>query len=471
MQLFGSEYSSQRWYYATICTPFILFLAFVLALQDIILDSQFAEIPWYVFAVVVVMFLSVLVNCITSFFGMLWYGDPEVQNNKNIDRFERSGWDAQKRLVVCFVSQGLQMEVLKESVRRAHELLVSMHINYEIELVVDSAQIKDPLFAALGCVVVEVPRTFSTKSGARFKARALCYAAHARLTRYQEKKNVWILHLDEDTLLTRQAILGVHSFLSRAGWESRCGAGEKKLYSLESSSKSRFYRWLDFHCTGEDLGRYRLQFKMWKASIFGAHGSFIVMPIAVDTPDLYEVGPEGSLTEDAYVAMRLRLAGIPMEWIDGHVYEQAPHDFKNFLLQRARWIHGLINLFMESKLPAKYRMVWFTYVYMWRTGMLTGLIFLVALLNLADYPWILALGGFAITVMGTVVAVGTLRNTEDDVSLSSAGRLAKLVKAFCFAPIVSLMETGAVLYALVYRPSSFYVVEKRSPLIPSIPQA
>jgi hypothetical protein len=103
--------------------------------------------------------------------------------------------------------------------------------------------------------------------------------------------------------------------------------------------------------------------------------------------------------------------------------------------------------------------------------MVTGLIFLLALLNLADYSWILPLGGLAITVMGTVVAVGTLRNTEDDVSLSSAGRLGKLVKAFCFAPIVSLMETGAVLYALVYRPSSFYVVEKRSPLLPSIPQA
>jgi hypothetical protein len=190
MRLFGSEYSSQRWYYSTICTPFILFLAFILASQDTILDSRFAEIPWYVVAIVIAMFLSVLVYCTTSFFGMLWYGDPEVQNIKNVDTFERSGWDKQRRLVVSFVSQGLQVEVLKESVRRAHELLTSMDINHEIEIVIDSAQVNDPLFEALECVVVEVPRTFSTKSGARFKARSLCYAAHARFARYQEKKNV-----------------------------------------------------------------------------------------------------------------------------------------------------------------------------------------------------------------------------------------------------------------------------------------
>lgn len=467
MRLFGTKYTSQIWYYLTVCTPSIIFCAIVIAFWDVIFDSSFASIPWYLVAVVSVMFLSVVVHCATSLCGMLVYGDPEVQNRENEARFDENGWDAGKRLIVSFVSQGLQVGVLRDSVKRAHDVLTELGVNFEIEVVVDSAPLVDPTFKSLGCVIVEVPRAYRTISGARFKARSLCFAAEQRLNRYSTKENAWVLHCDEDTLITRQAVLGIYKFLLSKDADKRCGAGEKKLYSLTGRPSSTFYRFVDFHCTGEDLGRYRLQFKMWRASVFGAHGSFVVIPLKVETPELFEVGERGSLTEDAYAAMRLRVSGIPVEWIDGHVYEQAPHDLRNFLLQRARWIHGLVNLFLEREFPVNYRMVWFTYTYMWRTAMLTGLVFLLVLLNIEHYPWILALWGSATTAMGTVVSVGALRNTEDDPALSVMSRIGRLLRAFLTAPVISLMETGAVLYAVVYRPSSFYVVEKRIALVTS----
>ncbi len=467
MRLFGIKHTSQIWYYLTVCTPSIIFCATIISFWKVIFDSSFATIPWYLVAVVCGMFLSVVVHCITSLCGMLLYGDPEVQNRKNEIRFDKTGWDADKRLIVSFVSQGLQVSVLRDSVKQAYDVLTELGVNFEIEVVVDSAPLLDRIFESLGCVVVDVPRAYRTKSGARFKARSLCYAAEQRLGRYSTIENAWVLHCDEDTLISRQAIVGVHKFLSIKDADQRCGAGEKKLYSPTGPSRSAFYRFVDFHCTGEDLGRYRLQFKMWQASVFGAHGSFVVMPLKVETPELFEVGEKGSLTEDVYAAMRLRVRGIPVEWIDGHVYEQAPHDLRNFLLQRARWIHGIINLFLEREFPINYRMIWFTYTSMWRTAMLTGLVFLLVLLNLEHYPWILALWGSAATAMGTVVTVGALRNTEDDPNLSAISRIGRLLRAFLTAPIVSLMETGAVLYAVVYRPSSFYVVEKRIALVQS----
>ncbi|KHJ77369.1 hypothetical protein OESDEN_23011 [Oesophagostomum dentatum] len=51
---------------------------------------------------------------------------------------------------------------------------------------------------------VVVPTSYRTKSGAKFKARALQYCLEDDVNILQN--NDWIVHLDEETLLTTNAV-------------------------------------------------------------------------------------------------------------------------------------------------------------------------------------------------------------------------------------------------------------------------
>ena len=57
---------------------------------------------------------------------------------------------------------------------------------------------------------VVVPTAYRTKSGAKFKARALQYCLEDDVNILQPTD--WIVHLDEETLLTTNAICGILNF-------------------------------------------------------------------------------------------------------------------------------------------------------------------------------------------------------------------------------------------------------------------
>lgn len=397
---------------------------------------------------------------------MLGCNDPKRRSVKDQQRFEISGWDADKTLVVSFVSQGFQLDILKNSVSRAHTILSSLGVTFQIEVVVDSISLTDdPWFDSYGCVVVEVPRSFVTSSGAKFKARALCYAAEMRKARFADRAHVWILHCDEDTLLTPQAVFGIHSFLLNDDAAHRCGAGAKKYELSSHSRKAKFFGAIDSHCAGEDLGRYRLQFQLWRASIFGAHGSFLLLPLQLDSASLYEVGERGSLTEDVYVALALRLNRTPIDLISGYVIEQSAYDLKNFLQQRARWIHGLLNALLDARFPIAFRLVWFSYLSVWRISIVASVALILFSMCLKDPAWVLALWGFPITTMATVVVVGALHGIRDDPSVTVVQGVIRLFFMLFFVPVACVMETLSVLYAFAYRPKVFHVVEKKAPSV------
>src|SRR3972149_4946663 len=78
--------------------------------------------------------------------------------------------------------------------------------NYEIKLVVDSAE-----SSIAGAQTILGPTDFTCKS--RFKARALHYA----LGLLPNSPDVWILHLDEDALVTPQCVVSIVDYIRRGG--------------------------------------------------------------------------------------------------------------------------------------------------------------------------------------------------------------------------------------------------------------
>lgn len=467
MRSFNRNLDSSFWYYTTVCAPAVVFLVILVLNREVIVSSYLATASLLTGILSFCIIISAMIHWLTSIAGMLGCNDPKRQSLIDQRNFEISGWDADKMLVVSFVSQGFHRDILKNSVSRAHSILSSLGVTFQIEVVVDSVALsEDPWFESYECVVVDVPRSFATSSGAKFKARALCYAAEVRKTRFSDEAHVWILHCDEDTLLTPQAVYGIHSFLLNDNAANRCGAGAKKYAMCGHSRKAKFFGAIDLHCTGEDIGRYRLQFQLWQASIFGAHGSFLLLPLRLDNVSLYEVGEQGSLTEDVYVALALRLNRIPIDLLSGYVVEQSAYDMKNFLQQRARWIHGLLNALLDARFPIGFRLVWFSYLSVWRISIVASVVLILLSMCIQDPVWVLALWGFPITTMATVVVVGALHGIRDDSSVTALQGIIRVVSMFFFVPVTCIMETLSVLYAIGYKPKVFHVVEKKvSPVV------
>lgn len=92
--------------------------------------------------------------------------------------------------------------------------------------------------------------------------------------------------------------------------------------------------------TGSDLGRLYTAMRMG-APIFGMHGSFIVVRNDAEQSMGFDVGPVGSLTEDAWWGTLAMDAGYRCRWVEGHLSEQCTHSIRDFMKQRRRWFNGM----------------------------------------------------------------------------------------------------------------------------------
>lgn len=406
--------------------------------------------------------LSLATHYVVSVCGMLRFGCPQEQNTKNTACLRSEGWNQEKRLVFCFVSQGVQESVLKNSVAQAIRVARDRGIRYHVEVVVDTKIPQDSYFVDNNCSIVVVPPSFETPQGTRFKARALCYAAGKRAESRDDLSDSWILHCDEDTLITESTLAGIHKHLRRADSHKVCGAGEIK-YNAPTSGKVGIFSFMDCHRTGEDIGRFRLQFAGYGAALFGAHGSFLLVPAELERQVDFDFGPSGSIAEDIYFALRLRELGIPCRWIEGYVREQSTRDPANFLRQRARWIYGLLNGCFDKTFSLRRRVVLLLYLAMWRTTIVSALFLTILTVATGESARVFALWGLSMLVVGTNSWVGALRNVQEDGSDNVLRRAVWLMLSVVLIPIVCLFETIAVVLGIVSRPQGFFVVEKALP--------
>lgn len=95
--------------------------------------------------------------------------------------------------------------------------------------------------------------------------------------------------------------------------------------------------------TGDDLGHYYLQHRVG-FTLFGLHGAYIVCRQDVEAKIGLDLGPRGSITEDAWWILLAMKQSYRTKWIDGYLEEQATQSLMDFLKQRRRWYYGLRKL-------------------------------------------------------------------------------------------------------------------------------
>eukprot|EP00445_Apocalathium_hangoei_P080353 CAMPEP_0204180082 /NCGR_PEP_ID=MMETSP0361-20130328/50689_1 /ASSEMBLY_ACC=CAM_ASM_000343 /TAXON_ID=268821 /ORGANISM="Scrippsiella Hangoei, Strain SHTV-5" /LENGTH=999 /DNA_ID=CAMNT_0051139447 /DNA_START=12 /DNA_END=3011 /DNA_ORIENTATION=+ len=385
-------------------------------------------------------------------------------------------------LVLCFryCTRGTNPSLVSDNVEKMHAILEESGLKkgtWRLEVVTDSPLGLSAL-CAKGLDVTEtlVPSSYKCPNGGKFKARAMHWAIRNSETKL--RLNDWICHLDEETYFDIHTVCAVYQHCQKQN--VLVASGEKVfpdmgqgtiMYNTFGLQPDKLLTALaDTGRVGDDLGKFRFQYTVLGRAAIGMHGSFAVMSQAVEEAIGFDLGPEGSICEDSYFAMRARQdIGLGASWIDAWMYEQSPFSIMDLIRQRGRWFHGLFFCTSFGGQGFSFSVSW--------------------ILSLMMSTWILCFGIFAVNVL--VRIHGMTSCTPDYLLLFWADTISMFFKmiymlgfANTFSPylegwpawlslfymqttllpvLIGIIEMSGVahgVYLLFLRESVFYVVQK-----------
>jgi len=301
---------------------------------------------------------------------------------------------------------------------------------------------------------IVVPDEYNTKTGAKYKARALQYCLEDSVNILEP--NDWIVHLDEETTLTDNSVKGIINFVT----DGRYPFGQGFITYANDIIVNWFTTFADCLRVSLDGGLLRYTLKVFHKPIFSWKGSFMVAQLQAERDISFEVGLEGSISEDCFFALTAISTGYSFDWIEGEMYEKSPFTLLDLIKQRKRCFQGNILTVQSKRIPLQYRIPLMT------STSLAALAPFVAFINIL--PLLLSLPcpvsrvvsisrAFSGAVLVYMYLFGTLK------SFSHLGLLRVIIcmlAAVCLIPIFMVIENIATLYALVTKKQGFYIVQK-----------
>ncbi|KAI6211060.1 Glyco-trans-2-like domain-containing protein [Aphelenchoides besseyi] len=354
---------------------------------------------------------------------------------------------------ICFrvVTRGDYPALIKENLRKNCQTCYEAGIeNFMFEIVTDK-QLHLELNARVREIVV--PTTYRTKTGAKFKARALQFCLED-----QTQDDDWIVHLDEETLLTTNSVRGILNF---------CADGKHPFgQGIITYANGEIVNWLttlsDSFRVADDMGKLRFQLSVLHKPLFAWKGSFVVAKAGVERKVNWDHGLEGSIAEDCYFSMIALRDGYSFDFIHGEMHEKSPFTMWDFLQQRKRWLCGIFLTVHSKAIPLRCKIFLAFSLYAWITMPLTTLqVLFCAYAPLPKCPLIDVLVGFVAAVNLYMCVFGSLsqfvshryRHNKYRLFLYAVGALFTL-------PINICIENLAVLLSIFDRKVDFYVVKK-----------
>lgn len=176
-------------------------------------------------------------------------------------------------ICIRVVTRGGFPKLVRNNVTRNMNLCIDVGMeNFMIEVVTDKA-INLPNDRRVREVVV--PPDYKTKTGALFKSRALQYCLEDSVNTLAD--NDWVVHLDEETLLTENSVRGILNFVLDG--QHQFGQG------LITYANEEIVNWLttlaDSFRVADDMGKLRLQFYLFHRPLFGWKGSYVVAQVSI----------------------------------------------------------------------------------------------------------------------------------------------------------------------------------------------
>ncbi|XP_053398664.1 beta-1,4-mannosyltransferase egh-like [Mercenaria mercenaria] len=362
---------------------------------------------------------------------------------------------------ICFrvVTRGTFPELVKKNVQRNVEICSRIGLdNYIIEVVTDNA-VNLPKSPRLREIIV--PNQYVTANHTKYKARALNYCLEAGVNMLTD--NDWIVHLDEETLLTESSVIGIVNFINEGSYN----LGQGVITYANEDIVSWLTTIADLVRVGMDFGMIRFCLKYLHKPVFSWKGSFIVANAGIERQITYDFGIEGSIAEDCFFALTAWKEGHQFGFVEGDMWEKSTFSALDYIYQRKRWVQGIYNVFFSSQIPFKYKYGISLMLLAWFFMPLTVTnIVLVPLFPLPMWRSVNILCGFMGAVMLFLYIFGAI--------MSFSPRRTGWAKYIflCFVPVVVLpvamvMETIGVVWALKTRKlDSFHIVNKQTTLSP-----
>lgn len=176
-------------------------------------------------------------------------------------------------ICIRIVTRGDFPQLVRENVARNMARCTEAGMdNFLIEVVTDKV-IGLPNHRRIREIVI--PAEYKPKSGAMYKARALQYCLEDGVNILAD--NDYIVHLDEETLITNNAVRGIINFVLDGKYDFGQG--------LITYANDRVINWIttlaDGNRVADDMGKLRAQFYFFHKPILSWKGSFIVSKVSI----------------------------------------------------------------------------------------------------------------------------------------------------------------------------------------------
>ena len=192
---------------------------------------------------------------------------------------------------------------------------------------------------------VVVPRDYKTTNGTLFKARALHYSLDHSVNILS--LDDWIVHLDEETLLTEDVLHGIVDFVNKPN----SSIGQGVITYGGGTIENWITTLMDGVRTAIDYGLFRLALQLFHRPVFGIKGSFLVVKMRVESDIGFDFGPTESIAEDLRFALTAWNKGYLFDFVNGVMQEKSTFTLADFVKQRKRWLIGHFHVIWNDTLP------------------------------------------------------------------------------------------------------------------------
>jgi len=273
---------------------------------------------------------------------------------------------------VRVVTRGLYPNLVNKTVKQNMNTLLDAGLdNFIIQVITDTAVHLERNSRLIETVV---PTSYRTKSGALNKARALQYCLEDDVNMLGDED--WIIHLDEETLLTGDSVRGIINFISSGKHHFGQGiityaSNPVHFKSFAKKVQNRICTVADSFRVADDMGKLRCQLKMFNKPLFGWKGSYVVCNAEAERKITFDWGPEGSKAEDCFFGIVALDRGFTFDFIEGEMHEKSPFTFRDFFKQRKRWMQGIYMVCQSALIPFQSKLLLTISLASWLTMPLT----------------------------------------------------------------------------------------------------
>lgn len=355
------------------------------------------------------------------------------------------------------VSRGTNIDALRSTIERCQkEMSRTPLFDYVIEVVVESGTNFLLLPDSADVVYLVIPDDYATPNGSLYKARALQYA----LENSKLPAKAWLVHLDEETQPTSSGIKGISKMILEEEETGRLRAGQGAILYHRDWKKHPIMTLADNVRTGDDFARFHFQHKLG-VTVFGLHGSYIVVRNDVESAIGFDFGPVGSITEDAFWALVLMESGGRARWCDGYLEEQSTQSLGDFVKQRRRWYQGLLKVSLYAPVKLRWRTCLGINTLLWTFAPFAAFYTLVHFAyGFEVRPWIRLMANLSYASFTTLYLIGLKVNMDEHGITGWWRRTFWTFAQLMLTPFFSVLEGVGVFMAIVKPVDGFHVIKK-----------